>query len=63
MKSPANFLLLLVIPLNFFILGSSRLGACIRTTALQGSSWPWLIASLSTLSPPIPCFSPVPPWP
>lgn len=37
MESPTNMLLLLVIPINFFILGSSRLGACIRTTALQGA--------------------------
>ena len=37
MESSANLLLLLVILLNFFILGSSRLGACIRTAALQGS--------------------------
>ncbi len=37
MESSANLLLLLVILLNFFIMGSSRLGACIRTAALQGS--------------------------
>jgi len=37
MESFANLLLLLVILLNFFILGSSRLGACIRTAAIQGS--------------------------
>ncbi|KGO35524.1 MAG: hypothetical protein WBN83_16945 [Desulfoprunum sp.] len=49
MKSPANFLLLLVIPLNFFILGSSRLGACIRTTALQGS----ILALVSLLVHPV----------
>ncbi len=32
-----NLLLLLVILLNFFTLGSSRLGACIRAVALQGA--------------------------
>lgn len=32
-----NQLLLLVILLNFFTLGSSRLGACIRAVALQGA--------------------------
>ena len=34
--NPANLLLLLVILFNFFLLGSSRLGACIRTVAIQG---------------------------
>ena len=34
--TPANLLLLLVILFNFFLLGSSRLGACIRTVAIQG---------------------------
>jgi len=33
----SNFCLLLVILLNFFCLGSSRLGACIRAVALQGA--------------------------
>jgi len=37
MESPANLILFVVILLNFFILGSSRLGACIRTVALQGA--------------------------
>lgn len=37
MESVANMLLLLVILLNFFILGSSRLKVCIRTAALQGA--------------------------
>jgi hydrogenase-4 component E len=32
-----NLLLLLVILLNFFTLGSSRLGACIQAVALQGA--------------------------
>ncbi len=32
-----NLLLLMVILLNFFTLGSSRLGACIRAVALQGA--------------------------
>jgi hydrogenase-4 component E len=32
-----NLLLLLVILINFFTLGSSRLGACIRAVALQGA--------------------------
>ncbi|PIP43325.1 MAG: hydrogenase [Deltaproteobacteria bacterium CG23_combo_of_CG06-09_8_20_14_all_60_8] len=36
MVDVANILLLLVILLNFFVLGSNRLGACIRTVALQG---------------------------
>jgi len=42
MESSANLLLLLVILLNFFILGSSRLGACIRTAALQGGMLAWV---------------------
>lgn len=37
MHGPVNLLLLLVILLNFFLLGSSRLGACIRVVALQGA--------------------------
>jgi hydrogenase-4 component E len=37
MESSANLLLFVVILLNFFILGSSRLAACIRTVALQGA--------------------------
>jgi len=37
MENLVNPLLLLVILLNFFTLGSSRLGACIRTVAIQGS--------------------------
>lgn len=37
METPANLILFVVILLNFFILGSSRLGACIRTVALQGA--------------------------
>ncbi|MBU0675618.1 MAG: hydrogenase [Proteobacteria bacterium] len=37
MENFANILLLLVILLNFFILGSARLGACIRSVALQGA--------------------------
>ncbi|MBU0664829.1 MAG: hydrogenase [Proteobacteria bacterium] len=36
MDNTVNFLLLLVILLNFFILGSSRLVSCIRTVAIQG---------------------------
>ncbi|MDP3695530.1 MAG: hypothetical protein Q8R42_05405, partial [Desulfocapsaceae bacterium] len=36
MDTISNFLLLLVILLNFFLLGSSRLASCIRTIALQG---------------------------
>ena len=49
MENSANLLLLLIIPLNFFILGSSRLGACIRTAALQGA----LLALVSLLMHPI----------
>lgn len=49
MESPINMLLLLIIPINFFILGSSRLGACIRITALQGS----LLALISFLMHPL----------
>ncbi len=49
MESFANLLLLLVILLNFFILGSSRLGACIRTAALQGS----MLAGVPLLMHPI----------
>ena len=37
MQEIINLLLLLVILLNFFTLGSSRLGACIRAVALQGA--------------------------
>ena len=37
MVNSANILLLFVILLNFFVLGSNRLGACIRTVALQGT--------------------------
>jgi hydrogenase-4 component E len=36
MEHPANIVLLLVILLNFFLLGSSRLGACLRAVAMQG---------------------------
>lgn len=36
MDNIANLLLLIVILLNFFLLGSSRLGVCIRTVAIQG---------------------------
>ncbi len=36
MLDVANLLLLLVILLNFYVLGSNRLGACIKTVALQG---------------------------
>lgn len=32
----ANLLLLLVVLLNFYVLSSNRLGACIKTVALQG---------------------------
>jgi hydrogenase-4 component E len=49
MESSANLLLLLVILLNFFILGSSRLAACIRTAALQGA----LLAGVPLLMNPI----------
>lgn len=49
MESPTNMLLLLVIPINFFILGNSRLGACIRTTALQGA----ILALVSFLMHPV----------
>jgi len=34
--NPTNLMLLLVILFNFFLLGSSRLGACIRIVAVQG---------------------------
>jgi hydrogenase-4 component E len=37
MHGIGNLLLLLVILINFFTLGSSRLGACIRAVALQGA--------------------------
>lgn len=36
MDNIANLLLLMVILLNFFVLGSSRLAACIQTVAVQG---------------------------
>jgi len=36
MINAANLLLLFVILLNFYVLGSNRLGACIKTVALQG---------------------------
>ena len=36
MDNLPNLLLLLVILLNFFLLGSSRLASCIRTIAIQG---------------------------
>lgn len=36
METLANLLLILVILLNFYVLGSNRLGACIRAVALQG---------------------------
>ncbi|MDA8418697.1 MAG: hypothetical protein M0Z90_06660 [Desulfobacteraceae bacterium] len=49
MGNLANLLLLLVILLNFFILGSSRLGACIQTAALQGA----LLACVPLLMNPI----------
>jgi hydrogenase-4 component E len=42
----ANPLLLVVILINFFTLGSSRLGACIRAVALQGA----LLALLPLIS-------------
>ncbi|MBU0482214.1 MAG: hydrogenase [Proteobacteria bacterium] len=45
MNDLATFILLTVILLNFFILGSSRLGACIRVVAVQGA----LLAVLSPL--------------
>ena len=48
-----NVLLLLVILLNFFTLGSARLGACIRAVALQGailSLLPVLVHGLSAHS-------------
>lgn len=53
MESFANFLLLLVILLNFFLLGSSRLTACIRAVAVQGamlSLLPLIIHPLSAHS-------------
>ena len=37
MENLSNLLLLLVILLNFYILGSNRLGACIRAVAVQGA--------------------------
>jgi hydrogenase-4 component E len=37
MHDLTTFILLAVILLNFFILGSSRLGACIRVVAVQGA--------------------------
>ena len=37
MNTPPNFILLFVILFNFFILGTSRLGTCIRSVALQGA--------------------------
>jgi len=42
----SNFCLLLVILVNFFTLGSARLGACIRAVALQGA----LLAVLPVIS-------------
>jgi hydrogenase-4 component E len=38
MPDPNDFLLLIVILINFFTLGSSRLGACIRAVAIQGAA-------------------------
>jgi hydrogenase-4 component E len=46
MHSLSNFCLLLVVLLNFFTLGSARLGACIRAVAIQGG----LLALLPILS-------------
>jgi hydrogenase-4 component E len=37
MQNTPNIILLLVILLNFYVLGTSRLGACIRAVALQGA--------------------------
>jgi len=53
METPANLILFVVILLNFFILGSSRLGACIRTTALQGA----MLSCLPLLMHPISAHS------
>lgn len=47
MHGPVNLLLLLVILHNFFLLGSSRLGACIRAVAVQGA----VLALLPLLTP------------
>jgi hydrogenase-4 component E len=46
-----NLLLLVVILLNFFTLGSSRLGACIRAVALQGAALALLPVTVHGLSP------------
>lgn len=46
MDNIANLLLLMVILLNFFVLGSSRLAACIQTVAVQGG----MLALLPVLS-------------
>lgn len=46
-----NLLLLSVILINFFTLGSSRLGACIRAVALQGSVLALLPLTVHGLTP------------
>jgi len=55
MDNLVNILLLVVILLNFFLLGSSRLKACIQTVAVQGgmlSYCPFLAMDF----PATPCF-------
>jgi hydrogenase-4 component E len=46
-----NLLLLLVILLNFFTLGSARLGACIRAVAVQGAILSLLPVTVHGLNP------------
>jgi hydrogenase-4 component E len=50
MHDANNLLLLLVILLNFFTLGSARLGACIRAVALQGAILSLLPVTIHGLS-------------
>jgi hydrogenase-4 component E len=46
-----NFLLLLVILLNFFTLGSARLGACIRAVGIQGAILSLLPVTIHGVNP------------
>jgi len=51
MTDIADLIMLTVILLNFFILGSSRLGACVRAVALQGAILSCLAPLLHGLAP------------
>ena len=50
MNTPPNLILLFVILFNFFILGTSRLGTCIRSVALQGALLALLPLFLHTIT-------------